>query len=193
MKNRISELRKEMNMSTSELANLLSITMRTIQRYEKGVINPTPDKLKILAKLFNCSIDYILCLTDLKHHSSSSIDESINVNLHTKSIFIKNLKDIMIDKEITKETLSINIQIEKKELESFINGSNFPSIDILKRISKALNTTIDFLVGVPEDSEINKVSIGNEFVEVKKGNTIKKIPKHLLKDFLDLLPEEGES
>ena len=57
---KIKELRKNKNVSASELAITLSVTQQTIYDYESGKSTPSPEKLKILSKYFNVSIDYIL-------------------------------------------------------------------------------------------------------------------------------------
>lgn len=64
MYKRIRELREDHDKKQVELASLLKISQQYYSEYEKGH-RPIPvEKLKILAQLYNTSIDYIVELTD---------------------------------------------------------------------------------------------------------------------------------
>lgn len=60
LKNKIKELREARGMSTHELADILGVSQRQIQLYEKGDSLPKLEGLIILADLFNVSTDYLL-------------------------------------------------------------------------------------------------------------------------------------
>jgi transcriptional regulator with XRE-family HTH domain len=64
MKNRIRELRQQMNLTQQELAEKAKIGYRTISDYERGVSTPDAESLKNLANVFNVSVDYLLGNTD---------------------------------------------------------------------------------------------------------------------------------
>lgn len=66
--NRLRELRKEKGMTTKQLADILKTTDSTVIRWEKSKQNISIDILKELSNIYNVSIDYILCLTDLKEN-----------------------------------------------------------------------------------------------------------------------------
>jgi transcriptional regulator with XRE-family HTH domain len=189
MKNRITELRNELSMSTSELAKILNISSRSIQKYERGDITPPSDKLSMLADLFNCSVDYLLYLTDKKTESNTKTNTENILNSNTAKVFSDRLKDIMIDKDITKEHLSSAIKIDKKQLESYLLGTQFPDVDILKNIASKLEISIDYLVGLSDNKVSNEIIITSKFIEFKIGDSIKKIPLDYLKDYLDLKSE----
>ena len=61
---RIKELRKERNYSTTKLGELLKVSNSTITRWENGVIVPSIDHLYNMAKIFNVSADYLIGLED---------------------------------------------------------------------------------------------------------------------------------
>lgn len=65
--NRIKFLREEIHMTQQELANKLEGAKSTIAMYENGNRNPSLEVLVKLSEIFNCSIDYILCKTDIRN------------------------------------------------------------------------------------------------------------------------------
>ena len=59
-KNAILELRKSLNLSQDEFAEKLLITRQAVSRWENGDTTPNTDTLKLIAKTFNVSVDYLL-------------------------------------------------------------------------------------------------------------------------------------
>lgn len=55
----IKRLRKELGLTQKDLASdpEINVTSATISRWENGLLNPSIDKLPILAKKLQCSID----------------------------------------------------------------------------------------------------------------------------------------
>ena len=54
---RIKEMRKDVGLSQTELAKVINVTQGAISQWEKGLAQPTADKLPELAKVLGCSID----------------------------------------------------------------------------------------------------------------------------------------
>lgn len=65
-------------MTQEELASLLSVSRQTISKWETGETIPRTDKLKELARIFNCDIGYLLADEEAKEKSSPS-NESRNI------------------------------------------------------------------------------------------------------------------
>jgi len=61
---RIKELRKERSLSIHSLAEQIKISHASISRWENCQATINSEQLKILAKFFNVSADYLLGLTD---------------------------------------------------------------------------------------------------------------------------------
>lgn len=61
---RIKQLRKENNLTQSELANKLNCSLSKIGMWETDKREPTKDDLILLSNTFDVSVDYILGLTN---------------------------------------------------------------------------------------------------------------------------------
>ena len=56
----LKELRLEKGLTQEELAKQLNFSMSVVNKWENGKKNPSVDILKILAKYFDVTIDYLL-------------------------------------------------------------------------------------------------------------------------------------
>ena len=61
---RLIELRQEKELSQTELAKQINISVACINRWEKNLRVPNIDSIIILCKFFGCSADYIIGLED---------------------------------------------------------------------------------------------------------------------------------
>lgn len=57
---RLKVVREDRNKTKEQVANYLEIQLRAYQRYETGERLPDLEKLKSLAKYFNCTLDYLV-------------------------------------------------------------------------------------------------------------------------------------
>ena len=57
---RLKKLRKENNLSQNALAEEIGFAYQNIQKYENGTAEPLVKNLKILAEIFDVSIDYLV-------------------------------------------------------------------------------------------------------------------------------------
>ena len=60
--NRLKEIRIENELSQEKMGEILSVSQDTISLWEKGKSVPTAEYLIAIAKQFDVSVDYILCL-----------------------------------------------------------------------------------------------------------------------------------
>lgn len=61
---RLRSLRESRKIPVSAMLELLQMTRRNYQRYEKGEVDPPSSKLVVLANYFGVSTDYLLGRTD---------------------------------------------------------------------------------------------------------------------------------
>lgn len=72
--NRIRQLRTDAEMKQSDLASRLSVKPNTISNWENGKTEPDFSSLQKMAAIFNTSVDYILCISNMaRPHSNDSI------------------------------------------------------------------------------------------------------------------------
>lgn len=57
---RIKELRKKKGMSQSDLAEAISIHVKTVSKAERGVVGLSVDNLVLIAQYFEVSLDYLI-------------------------------------------------------------------------------------------------------------------------------------
>ncbi|MDE6024759.1 MAG: helix-turn-helix domain-containing protein [Lachnospiraceae bacterium] len=66
MGNRLRALREDADLSQAKLAAMLGMSQTGYSKYETGE-NDIPTQILIkLSKIYNTSIDYLLCQTDIK-------------------------------------------------------------------------------------------------------------------------------
>jgi len=64
---RLRELREEHDLTQEQLATALGFkTYTVISNWEGGKRRPDIDNLKVIAKYFNVSVDYLVGMTDIK-------------------------------------------------------------------------------------------------------------------------------
>lgn len=75
---KIAELRKRNNMTQQELGDILSVSYKTISKWENGICSPDIHILPELSKLFNVSVDALLGLIPLdnSHYRPSNSGQS---------------------------------------------------------------------------------------------------------------------
>ena len=61
---RLKSLRIESGLSQQDIADKLNISRSAIGKYETGAAYPDIEKLIMLAGLYNCSVDYLLGISD---------------------------------------------------------------------------------------------------------------------------------
>lgn len=64
--NQIYKLRKKINLSQAELADMLGITNKAVSKWETGASKPTTQMLKKLSIIFNIPIEQLLCIKNSK-------------------------------------------------------------------------------------------------------------------------------
>ena len=100
---RLKQLRLKNNVTQQELADYIGVGRASIAGYETKKKHPDYDRLKLIAKFFNVSTDYLLEVTDV----CEPVDNNVTIATH---------------REEYGEDLPENA---RKELDDFINFLRF--------------------------------------------------------------------
>ena len=112
---KIYALRKENSLTQDDLASKLMVTRQVISKWELGNSLPSIDLIIELSKLFNTSIEEILCLND---DSRIEVDESNIFKGHNR----KYILDKIIDGEIKVDLVNVFYQFSSIERVLVINA-----------------------------------------------------------------------
>ena len=112
---KIYTLRKENSLTQDELASKFMVTRQVISKWELGNSLPSIDLIIELSKLFNTTIEEILCLND---DSRIEIDESNIFKGHNR----KYILDKIIDGEIKVDLVNVFYQFSSLERVLVINA-----------------------------------------------------------------------
>lgn len=113
---RIKKLREELKLTQNELASKLGLNSETaIANYEAGYSIPK-DEIKIkMCKLFNCTLDYLMCNSDIRN---SKQEDSINEELIRIGFSMENYTPpTEKQKEQIKALLEVILKDNKKDEE----------------------------------------------------------------------------
>lgn len=74
------------------------------------------------------------------------------------------LKKIRQDNNLTQEELAKKIDTSRSNIANYENNKNMPSVDILDKLSKMFNVSIDYLLGKsdirnPEEIDNSKINV----------------------------------
>lgn len=95
MKTRIQELREEKNLSQTSLALQVGTSQATLSKIENGTSTPDAELVVLLANYFRVSVDYLLCVSDIRFtvetqfHQSGIPDKYIRLFAHYQKLSIQ--------------------------------------------------------------------------------------------------------
>lgn len=161
---KLKKVRKEAGLSQEQLAEKMCVSRSAIAKWEADKGMPDINNLKIMAKLLNVSIDYLL--DDDEQISINKIKETININDYKKSGKCRDKRDAAcLDKN--KDADSINALIRQKKMskaEAIIDFVVQPGIvDVLDKF----NDTASYYI-VEKQAKQYFVKVTNDFIETSE-------------------------
>lgn len=128
VKNRIRELRKNMNMSQEALAEVIHTTQQAVSRMENHAYDIPSESLIEMAKYFNVTTDYILGVSDTKrdyngqYRMNQEMDRCYNIVLRYQKLSEINQKTLRCILErleqAQKESEEASVKKEDKNAEN---------------------------------------------------------------------------
>lgn len=136
---KIKELRMESGITQLQLEDYAGCSGQVISNIERGYTNPSADVLKKISEYFHVPSDYLL---------GKSKSQWLALDPDTTMPYIgTRVSDLLTQAGISTETFADAVEVTPEEAEDILNGSITPNIGTLARISRFLNTSMDFLIG----------------------------------------------
>ncbi|CJD44768.1 helix-turn-helix transcriptional regulator [Streptococcus sp. k-628] len=126
--NRLKELRKEKKLSQKEIAKEMSISEKTLSRWENGESQIKPEKAQQLAKYFEVSVGYLLGYSEYRE-IEKALDKTIFSNYSDVETFLNQEIKELIGERVKK----FYEYIDKQFYESYKNTAVPPEIVVKHR------------------------------------------------------------
>lgn len=136
---KIKVLRMESGITQLQLGDYAGCSGQVISNIERGYTNPSADVLKKISEYFHVPSDYLL---------GKSKSQWLALDPDTTMPYIgTRVSDLLTQAGISTETFADAVEVTPEEAEDILIGSITPNIGTLARISRFLNTSMDFLIG----------------------------------------------
>lgn len=136
---KIKNIREDRDIKQYVLAKKLNVNRKTYSLYENGMRSFPLNKLSIILKEFNISLDYLLELTDIETY-----DNLGDIDI---SIIRENFKKYRIIYGLSQKELGKLINISQQTISAYENGIIKIPIDAIRLFSDKLNISSDTLTG----------------------------------------------
>lgn len=175
LSDRIKELRLSADMTQEEFGKKFGIVKSTVSLYESGKSTPNDEIKKQICDYFNISVDYLLGVSDDKHRNSPSDDNGFFFffffdDKDLQEVFVSALKTALGTQNMTVSELCEKTEIDVDTCNQYLTGEHAPTLEHLVELSKALDVSIDYLLGqVPKISQAEKKLL-NAFENLSEDN-----------------------
>lgn len=174
LSDRIKELRLSADMTQEEFGKKFGIVKSTVSLYESGKSTPNDELKKQICDYFNISVDYLLGVSDDKHRNSPSDDKGFFFfffdDKDLQEVFVSALKTALENQNMTVSEICEKTEIDVDTCNQYLTGEHAPTLEHLVKLSKALDVSIDYLLGqVPKISQAEKKLL-NAFENLSEDN-----------------------
>ena len=136
--NKIKDLRLALNLTQTEIANVLQITRSSYAMWESNN-NIIPLKRFIqLCDYFKCSLDYAMGLVSRNSFVHAGFD---------LSLCGQRLKEFRMEQHLTQEKIAKFLHIDQPTWSIYENGKNLIGTPFLYMICKKYHISADYLLG----------------------------------------------
>ncbi len=142
---RIADLRVDHDLKQKDVAGILSTNRSTYSKWEYGINDIPIEKCNELANLFNCSMDYLLGLSN----QNNKVLKSINLTL-----MCKRLLELRKEKHLSQQELGNAVGFHQRTYSHYEDGSRIPTTFKLYYLALYYNISFDYLVGKSNKKEI---------------------------------------
>lgn len=141
----LKRLRIAKGVSQKDVATFLGIDRTTYLKYESGASNPNLSRLMQLANYFDTTPDYLL-------------NEPAAAHIDNQTVIGKALKQLRKERGLTQAEVADALHLNRSTYTKYETGSNAPSAEQIKNISKIFRVTTDDILK-PQPQEKVKLVI----------------------------------
>lgn len=137
---RLKQLRTETGETQLQISQLLETSKSNISKYEANSVEPSLAMLSTLARHFNVSVDYLLCLSDKRTASATK---------NNIEDFCPERIDLLLNEPggLRIDFYSTISKIPEDTLRKYASGELLPTTYDLCKLIETLNTSADYLFG----------------------------------------------
>lgn len=169
---RLKELREEHDLTQEEFAEALGISKAAIKQYERSERTPNYDVMLKLEKLFGVSPCYLAGESDDKLDCVSASNERTPIT----QIIGERLKELRLEKELTQQQLSEELNLSYKSIVNYENGYREPKTDVLYKLAQYFNVYPAYIRGeTDERNEYESVTDDNMEIAYSVSKRIKEL------------------
>jgi len=133
----LEDLIQEKNISLRKISQMTNLSAMQLSKYLHGSI-PNINSALILANYFNCSLDYLFGLSNIK--------KSIDYNNFELNKFITRYEKLLIKNNTNNCKFSRKCDFSESLLRYWKNGG-LPKMENIIKIATNLGTSIEYLIG----------------------------------------------
>ena len=146
---KLKDLRDLYELTQEDIAKILNVARSTYNQYEQQYDIIPVRRLNEVANIFDCSLDYILGLTNKKKYNNSK--KEIN-----EEISRERLKQFRKDRKITQVKLAGILNTSQSAIVGFERGRNLIATPFLYMICTKYHISADYLLGkIDEPQELS--------------------------------------
>lgn len=136
---KIKEMRTESGVTQLQLGDYAGCSGQVISNIERGYTQPSAAILDKISEFFHVPSDYLF---------GKSKSQWIALDPETMMPCIGNrVSKLLQETGASADELAEAADLDQKDMTDILNGSVTPNIGTLARISRFLNTSVDFLIG----------------------------------------------
>ena len=158
---RIQDLLREKNMSQAELAEKIGLSESALSRYLRGHTDKlSTDNIVAIARVFNVTTDFLLCLTDIPFTTNYDI-EKLGLTVSAA----KNLLERKVNPNIISTLLEMQeFIVLTQKLDQIRTGTMAAGIASMKAVFKQAQ---DLLLEATQDSRENRLAIREAIKDIQ--------------------------
>ena len=134
---RIKEIRKDRDLTQSDVANYLNIKLYTYSKYEININIPSLETVYNISKMFYLDIDYVIGLSDKKVKKEYP--------KYNARLIAHNLRYLRESKNLTRQQLAMKLGVTQSSIHRYENMLCNPSLQVIYKYSKIFKISFNDL------------------------------------------------